>query len=54
MKQIPTVKNEDGSIAPSEPYPPDAVLVVAGDDFYTCYQLGDELPAEYKQDTTTN
>lgn len=49
MKQILTIKNEDGSFAPSEPYPPDAVLVVAGEDFYTCYQPNDEIPSEYKQ-----
>lgn len=44
MKKIPTIKNDDGSIAPSESYPPDAVLVVVGEDFYTCYQNGDILP----------
>ena len=44
MKQIPTVKNDDGSISPSEPYPQDAVLVIVRDDFYYCYQSDDELP----------
>lgn len=46
MKQIPTIKTEDGSIAPSEPYPQDATLVVAGEDFYTCYQPDDALPEQ--------
>ena len=46
MKQIPTVKNEDGSIDPSWPYPNDSVLVIAGEDFYTCYQPDDELPTD--------
>ena len=46
MIQIKTIKAEDGSIAPSEPYPLDAVLVVAGEDFYTCYQPCDELPEQ--------
>ena len=46
MKQIPTIKNDDGSIAPSEPYPNDSVLVIAGEDFYTCYQPDDELPTD--------
>ena len=46
MKQIQTIKTEDGSIAPSEPYPPDTVLVVAGEDFYTYYQPDDALPEQ--------
>lgn len=44
MTKIPTIKNDDGSIAPSEPYPSDSILVIAAEDFYTCYQHGDELP----------
>ena len=46
MKQIPTIKTEDGAIAPSELYPPDAVIVVAGEDFYTCYQPDDVIPEQ--------
>lgn len=51
MKKIPTIKNEDGSIAPSEPYTNDSVLVVAGEDFYTCYQPDDELPLTAQNET---
>jgi hypothetical protein len=48
MIRIANVEQPDGTFAPAEPFPSDAVVILGDIEpgFYLCYQPGDELPEE--------
>ncbi|TDY26316.1 hypothetical protein B0G81_6826 [Paraburkholderia sp. BL6665CI2N2] len=45
MIAIPVATDDNGTLYPSDPIPPDAIAVVCDGTNYTVYQPGDTLPS---------